>query len=349
MNNNNHVVIMAGGIGSRFWPMSTPECPKQFIDVMGCGRTLIQLTVDRFRGICDPKHVWVVTSEQYVSVVREQLPEIPVDNILAEPCRRNTAPCIAYVAWKIQQRHPDANIVVTPSDALVLNTVEFQRVISQALNFTAQGNAIVTIGIRPSRPETGYGYIAAGNQLPDSEICKVEQFKEKPNLEVAKSYLAAGNYLWNAGIFVWNVKTIVDSITAYQPDLAEIFNNIAPALYTPNEAEVIGNLFPTCPNISIDYAVMEKSPYIYVHPADFGWSDLGTWGSLHTHIEHDECGNATVGNVKLFDSSNCIVHAPQNRRVVVQGLDGYIVAEKDNTLLICKLDQEQRIKDFSAE
>jgi mannose-1-phosphate guanylyltransferase len=293
--------------------------------------------------------VWVVTSEQYVSVVREQLPEIPVDNILAEPCRRNTAPCIAYVAWKIQQRHPDANIVVTPSDALVLNTVEFQRVISQALDFTAQGNAIVTIGIRPSRPETGYGYIAAGNHLPDSEICKVEQFKEKPNLEVAKSYLAAGNYLWNAGIFVWNVKTIVDSITAYQPDLAEIFNNIAPALYTPNEAEVIGNLFPTCPNISIDYAVMEKSPYIYVHPADFGWSDLGTWGSLHTHIEHDECGNATVGNVKLFDSSNCIVHAPQNRRVVVQGLDGYIVAEKDNTLLICKLDQEQRIKDFSAE
>ena len=340
---------MAGGIGSRFWPMSTPECPKQFIDVMGCGRTLIQLTVDRFRGVCDPQHVWVVTSEQYVSVVKEQLPEIPADNILAEPCRRNTAPCIAYVAWKIQQRYPDANIVVTPSDALVLNTVEFQRVISQALNYTAQSNAIVTIGIRPSRPETGYGYIAAGTQLPDSEICKVDQFKEKPNLDTAKAYLAAGNYLWNAGIFVWNVNTIVSSISDYQPDLAEIFNNIAPSLYTPDETEVIARLFPTCPNISVDYAVMEKSPNIYVHPADFGWSDLGTWGSLHTHIEHDECGNATVGNVKLFDSSNCIVHAPQNRRVVVQGLDGYIVAEKDNTLLICKLDQEQRIKDFSAE
>lgn len=340
---------MAGGIGSRFWPMSTPECPKQFIDVMGCGRTLIQLTVDRFRGICDPEHVWVVTSEQYLSIVKEQLPEIPVDNILAEPCRRNTAPCIAYVAWKIQQRYPDANIVVTPSDALVLNTVEFQRVVSQALNFTAQSNAIVTIGIRPSRPETGYGYIAAGNQLPESEICKVEQFKEKPNLDTAKAYLAAGNYLWNAGIFVWNVNTIVSSISAYQPDLADIFNNIAPSLYTPAEAEVIANLFPTCPNISIDYAVMEKSPDIYVHPADFGWSDLGTWGSLHTHIAHDDAGNATVGNVKLFDSANCIVHAPQNRRVVVQGLDGYIVAEKDNTLLICKLDQEQRIKDFSAE
>ncbi len=340
---------MAGGIGSRFWPMSTPQCPKQFIDVMGCGQSLIQLTVARFKGICTPDHVWVVTSEQYLSIVREQLPDVPADNILAEPCRRNTAPCIAYVAWKIKQRYPHANIVVTPSDALVLDTVEFQRVITQSLNFTAQGNAIVTIGIKPSRPETGYGYIAAGSLVENSEICKVEQFKEKPNLEVAKSYLAAGNYLWNAGIFVWNVNTIIDSITAYQPDLAAIFNRIVPSLYTSAEQESIAELFPTCPNISIDYAVMEKSPNIYVHPADFGWSDLGTWGSLHTHIEHDANGNATVGNVTLFDSTHCIVHAPQNRRVVVQGLDGYIVAEKDNTLLICKLDQEQRIKDFSAE
>ena len=347
--NNNHIVIMAGGIGSRFWPMSTPQCPKQFIDVMGCGRSLIQLTVDRFRGICDPDHVWVVTSQQYVDIVQQQLPEIPADNILAEPCRRNTAPCIAYVAWKIQQRYPQANIVVTPSDALVMDTVEFRRVISQALDFTASSNAIVTIGIRPSRPETGYGYIAAGNAVENSEICKVEQFKEKPNLEVAKSYLEAGNYLWNAGIFVWNVNTIVNSIKAYQPDLAAIFDNLALSLYTSNEANAIEQLFPTCPNISIDYAVMEKSPYIYVHPADFGWSDLGTWGSLHTHIAHDSNGNATVGNVALFDSANCIVHVPQNRRVVVQGLDGYIVAEKDGTLLICRLADEQRIKDFSAE
>lgn len=349
MTNNNHVVIMAGGIGSRFWPMSTPECPKQFIDVMGCGRSLIQLTVDRFRGICDPSHVWVVTSQQYVDIVHQQLPEIPADNILAEPCRRNTAPCIAYVTWKIQQRYPQANIVVTPSDALVMNTDEFRRVISQALDFTASSNAIVTIGIRPSRPETGYGYIAAGCNVENSEICKVEQFKEKPNLDVAKSYLAAGNYLWNAGIFVWNVNTVVNSIKQYQPDLAAIFDNLTPALYTVDEADVIEKLFPTCPNISIDYAVMEKSPDIYVHPADFGWSDLGTWGSLHTHLSHDVNGNATVGNVRLFDSANCIVHVPQNRRVVVQGLDGYIVAEKDGTLLICRLSDEQRIKDFSAE
>lgn len=349
MSTNNHVVIMAGGIGSRFWPMSTPECPKQFIDVMGCGRTLIQLTVDRFRGVCDPSHVWVVTSEQYVSIVREQLPEIPAENILAEPCRRNTAPCIAYVAWKIQKQYKDANIVVTPSDALVLETEEFRRVMTQALNFTADSNAIVTIGIRPSRPETGYGYIAAGAAIENSEICKVEQFKEKPNLEVAKSYLAAGNYLWNAGIFVWNVNTVVNSIRAYQPELAEIFDKLTPSLYGAEEKAAINEYFPTCPNISIDYAVMEKSPNIYVHPADFGWSDLGTWGSLHTHLSHDENGNATVGNVRMFNSSNCIVHAPENRRVVVQGLDGYIVAEKDNTLLICRLDEEQRIKDFSAE
>ncbi len=340
---------MAGGIGSRFWPMSTPECPKQFIDVMGCGRSLIQLTVDRFRGVCDPQHVWVVTSQQYVDIVREQLPEIPLDNILAEPCRRNTAPCIAYVAWKIQQRYPQANIVVTPSDALVMDTAEFRRVISQALDFTANSNAIVTIGIRPSRPETGYGYIAAGETIDMSEICKVEQFKEKPNLEVAKSYLAAGNYLWNAGIFVWNVDTIVSSIRAYQPDLADIFDNLAPALYSHEETALIEQKFPTCPNISIDYAVMEKSPNIFVHPADFGWSDLGTWGSLHTHLTHDDNGNATVGNVAMFDSTGCIVHVPQNRRVVVQGLDGYIVAEKDGTLLICRLSDEQRIKDFSAE
>ncbi len=349
MNTQNHVVIMAGGIGSRFWPMSTPECPKQFIDVMGCDRTLLQLTVDRFRGVCVPEHVWVVTSEQYVSIVQEQLPEVPVDNILAEPCRRNTAPCIAYVAWKIKKRYPDANIVVTPSDALVLDTEEFRRVICQALDFTAQSSNIVTIGICPSRPETGYGYIAAGTQLDNNEISKVNEFKEKPNLEVAKSYLAAGNYFWNAGIFVWNVNTIIDSITRYQPDIADIFNRIAPAYYTDEEKRVVNELFPQCNGISIDYAVMEKSPDIYVHPADFGWSDLGTWGSLHTHLAHDEQGNATVGNVAMYESKNCIVHTPQNRRVIVQGLDGYIVAEKDNTLLICKLSEEQRIKDFSAE
>lgn len=349
MNNRNHVVIMAGGIGSRFWPMSTPECPKQFIDVMGCGRSLLQLTVDRFSGVCPPSHVWVVTSGQYVSIVREQLPEVPQDNILAEPCRRNTAPCIAYVAWKIQARFPDANIVVTPSDALVLDPVEYRRVISEALDFTSGSHSIVTIGIQPNRPETGYGYIAAGMQYPDSSLYKVDEFKEKPSLAVAQSYLQAGNYYWNAGIFVWNVRTIVDSITAYRPALAEIFNRMAPAFYTDSEVDTVNELFPQCENISIDYAVMEKSPDIYVMPADFGWSDLGTWGSLHTHLEHDEQGNAAVGNVAMYDSRNCVVHVPENRRVVVQGLDGYIVAEKDNTLLICRLSDEQRIKEFSAE
>lgn len=349
MKNRNHVVIMAGGIGSRFWPMSTPECPKQFIDVMGCGRSLLQLTVDRFSGVCDPSHVWVVTSGQYLPLVREQLPEIPLDNILAEPCRRNTAPCIAYVAWKIQTRFPDANIVVTPSDALVLNPVEYRRIISEALGFTSDSNSIVTIGIRPSRPETGYGYIAAGMQFPGSALYKVNEFKEKPSLAVAQSYLQAGNYYWNAGIFVWNVRTIVSSITAYQPQLADIFNRIAPAFYTEEEPAVVNKLFPQCENISIDYAVMEKSPDIYVLPADFGWSDLGTWGSLHTHLEHDQQGNASVGNVAMYDSSNCVVHVPQKRRVVIQGLDGYIVAEKDDTLLICRLSEEQRIKEFSVE
>ncbi len=349
MNNRNHVVIMAGGIGSRFWPMSTPERPKQFIDVMGCGRSLLQLTVDRFSGVCPPDHIWVVTSEQYVPLVQEQLPDVPTCNILAEPCRRNTAPCIAFVGWKIRKHFPDANIVVTPSDALVLDPVEYRRIISVALDFTADSNAIVTIGIRPNRPETGYGYIAAGDRLSGTDICKVLQFKEKPTLEVAKSYIAAGNYFWNAGIFVWNVNTIVDSITRYCPALAAIFDELQAYYYTPAEEEAVKSLFPQCENISIDYAVMEKSRDIFVLPADFGWSDLGTWGSLHTHLSHDANGNAMVGNVKMYDSKNCVVHVPEERKVIIQGLDGYIVAEKDDTILICQLSEEQRIKEFSAE
>ena len=219
---DNHVVIMAGGIGSRFWPMSTPECPKQFIDVMGCGRSLIQLTADRFDGVCPRENMWVVTSEKYIDIVREQLPEIPESNILAEPCARNTAPCIAFACWKIKKKHPNANIVVTPSDALVIDTSEFRRVMEKALRFTDDGSAIVTIGIRPTRPETGYGYIQAAEQINGTEIYKVDAFKEKPDVETAKEYVAHGSYFWNAGIFVWNVNTITDAIRKFTPDLAAI-------------------------------------------------------------------------------------------------------------------------------
>lgn len=340
---------MAGGIGSRFWPMSTPECPKQFIDVMGCGRSLIQLTADRFDGVCPRENMWVVTSEKYIDIVREQLPEIPESNILAEPCARNTAPCIAFACWKIKKKHPRANIVVTPSDALVIDTGEFRRVMEKALRFTDDSSAIVTIGIRPTRPETGYGYIAAANQLQtDKEIYTVDAFKEKPDKETAEKYLAEGNYFWNAGIFVWNVRTITSVMRVYAPGIAQIFDRIFPDFYTEKENETIKKLFPICESISIDYAVMEKAEAIYVLPASFGWSDLGTWGALRGLLPQDKSGNATVGaDIRLYDSKNCIVHASEEKRVVVQGLDGYIIAEKDNTLLICKLEEEQRIKEFS--
>ena len=344
---------MAGGIGSRFWPMSSPEMPKQFIDVLGCGRTLIQLTVDRFKDVCLPEYFWVVTSAKYAEIVKEQLPEVPVDHILLEPCRRNTAPCIAYVSWKIKVRNPKANIVVTPSDHVVMNVREFARVVTSAMKFTADSDAIVTLGMKANRAETGYGYIEAELSMAcpsNKEIYRVDAFREKPDLATAERYLQRNNYFWNAGIFVWNVNTIVNAIRVYQPAMARVFERLLPYYYTDKEQEMVDELFPTCENISVDYAVMEKADEIYVFPASFGWSDLGTWGSLHENSKRDAHNNVCIGsNIKMYESRNCIVHTTQEKKVVVQGLDGYIVAEKDNTLLVCRLTEEQRIKDFSAE
>lgn len=345
----NHIVIMAGGIGSRFWPMSTPEYPKQFIDVMGVGKSLIQLTVERFKDICPKENFWVVTSEKYVDIVKEQLPQIPAQHILAEPEARNTAPCIAYACWKIRKEFPQANIVVTPSDALVIDTAEFARCIAVALEKTADSQAIVTLGMMPTRPETGYGYIAAQGEADAKGICKVEAFKEKPDVETAKGYLAAGNYFWNAGIFVWNADTITNAIRRYAPQIAGVMDELEPALFTDKEAEELKRLFPTCEKISIDYAVMEKAEDIFVLPAEFGWSDLGSWGSLRTLLPQDEAGNAKVGGrVDMYNCRNCVVHAAEEKRVVLEGLDGYIVAEKDGRLLVCRLSEEQRIKEFAA-
>lgn len=345
----NHIVIMAGGIGSRFWPMSTSEYPKQFIDVMGVGKSLIQLTVERFKDICPKENFWVVTSEKYVDIVKEQLPQIPAQHILAEPEARNTAPCIAYACWKIRKEFPQANIVVTPSDALVIDTAEFTRCIAVALEKTADSQAIVTLGMMPTRPETGYGYIAAQGEADAKGICKVEAFKEKPDVETAKGYLAAGNYFWNAGIFVWNVDTITNAIRRYAPQIAGVMDELEPSLFTDKEAEELKRLFPTCEKISIDYAVMEKAEDIFVLPAEFGWSDLGSWGSLRTLLPQDEAGNAKVGGrVDMYNCRNCVVHATEHRQVVLEGLEGYIVAEKDGRLLVCRLSEEQRIKDFAA-
>ncbi len=335
---------MAGGVGSRFWPLSTPEYPKQFIDILGCGRTLIQLTVDRFKGICPTSNFWVVTNAAYVDIIKKQLPEIPAEHILAEPAARNTAPCIAWACWSIKKEDPNANVVVTPADAVVMNPEEFRRVIANALKFTDSNNAIVTIGIKPSRPETGYGYVEASNVV-SGEICKVNAFKEKPDHETAEKYLKAGYYLWNAGIFVWNIDTITDSILKYKPNIAADMEKIA----TTGD---VANNFPQCEKISIDFAVMEPAAadgLVYTHPADFGWSDLGNWASLHDKLNKDVNGNGIVGNIKLYECNNCVVHAEDAKKVVLQGLDGYIMSEKNGQILVCKRNEEQRIREFSAE
>lgn len=347
---NNHLVIMAGGIGSRFWPMSTEERPKQFIDVLGVGRTLIQMTLDRFRGICPIENVWIVTNERYADLVHEQLPDVPVDHILQEPCRRNTAPCIAYVSWRIKMTDPKANVVVSPSDHIVTNVDEFRRVITSCLKFAGETDAVVTLGMKPTRPETGYGYIQAdltSNSPRNREIYRVDQFKEKPDLETAKHYISEHNFFWNAGIFVWSVETIVNALRVYAPRINNIFERIQNVMDTPQEQETINKVYPDCDNISIDYAVMENAEEIFVFPADFGWSDLGTWGSLLLQSQRDMYGNGLIGkNIHTFECRNCVVHTTQEKKVILQGLDGYIVAEHDDTLLVCKLSEEQRIKQF---
>ena len=345
---NTHVVIMAGGIGSRLWPLSTPEMPKQFIDVVGVGKTLIQMTLDRFRPVCEANHFWVVTSEKYVDTVKAQIPEIPEDQILAEPQARNTAPCIAYACWKLAAKFPGANIVVTPADALVLNTDLFASTIAKALAFTNESDAIVTVGITPSRPETGYGYIYAPQAVKGS-IAKVSEFKEKPDLEKAEAYLKDGHYFWNAGIFVWNVSTIIREMRSYAPQIAGIMDSLSPSFYTPSEPQELQRLFPTCEKISIDYAVMEKSDKIHVIAEDLLWSDLGSWGAIKAHIPSDGDGNSVVGDdVRLFDCKGCIVHAASLKTVIAEGLEGYIIAESKDKLVICRLSEEQHIKEYSA-
>ena len=349
----NHVVIMAGGVGSRFWPMSTAECPKQFIDVLGCGKSLLQLTVDRFAGICPVENIWVLTSEKYAPMVKEQLPMILESNILKEPCRRNTAPCIAYAAWKIKKRFPNANMVVTPSDHFVADVQEFQRVIKSSLNFVADSDAILTLGIKPTRPETGFGYIEAvlgSSSLMNKEVFRVDSFKEKPALEIAKAYIAKNNFYWNSGIFIWNVSTIVNAFRIYQSPIASVFESLMPYYYTAQEQEMVNKVFPDCRSISVDYAIMERADEIFVFPVNFGWSDLGTWMSLYCNVPKDVNGNAALGvEAKFADSHNCVVNTTGMKSVVVIGVNDCIVSENDGNLLVCRMSEEDRIKEFSEE
>ena len=350
MNENNYLVILAGGAGSRFWPISSEELPKQFLDILGCGRTLIQLTLERFNGLIPKENVWVVTAEKYREIVMEQLPEIPSGNILCEPCRRNTAPCICYVSWKIKKLNTKANIVVSPSDHLVVDIQAFQSAIDDSLSFAAETDAVVTLGLKPTRPETGYGYIKADLTYSSSRkhnIFRVDEFKEKPTLEVAKEYIQSPNYLWNSGIFIWNVNTIMNAFRVYEPEVSSIFEGLMPYYGTDKEQNKIDESYPQCKNISVDYAILEKAEEIFVFPASFSWSDLGTWNSLREQSDMDKYGNVCIGdNIKLYDTYNTIVHTCNKKEVIVEGLDGYVVAEKEGKLLVCRLSEEQRIKLF---
>lgn len=352
-NNHNHIVIMAGGVGSRIWPMSVENKPKQFIDVLGVGRSLLQLTYDRFKGLCPNENVWIVTNKKYDAWIKEQLPEVPAENILLEPCRRNTAPCIAYVSWHIKAKDPKANLVITPSDHIVMDTAEFRRVITQCLKFTSETDAILTLGMKPNRPETAYGYIQAdlsSSSPRNKEIFRIDTFREKPDLQTAQKYIQQNNFFWNAGIFIWSVSTIVNAFRIYSPAISKIFENMLSIYDTDKEQEMIDLHYPECENISVDYAIMEKAEEIFVCPASFGWSDLGSWSSLYMHTRHDLYGNSLIGpDINVYDTHNCMIHTTQEKKVVVQGLDDYIVAEKDNLLLICKISEEQRIRQFSGD
>ncbi len=347
---NNYCVIMAGGVGSRFWPVSRTERPKQFIDILGVGQTLIQMTFLRFRKICPAENIFVVTNAIYKDLVLEQLPELTENQVLCEPAMRNTAPCVAYANYKINEINPDALIVVAPSDHIILKEDEFVNDINIALKAAAQNDSLLTLGIKPSRPDTGYGYIqyieeSSFETVP--EIKKVKTFTEKPNLEIARSFLASGDFLWNSGIFVWSLKSIMKAFKKHLDDVDSLFAKGTGKYNTAAETEFIEETYAVCKNISIDYGIMEKADNVYVLPVDFGWSDLGTWGSLYMLRQKDEQGNSVIGrNVMLYDTENCIVHMPEDKLVVLQGLNDYIVVEDNNTLLICRKEDEQKIRQF---
>ncbi len=353
MNTHTYSVIMAGGIGSRFWPMSRTNNPKQFLDILGTGKTLIQQTYERMLRFTPKGQVYIVTNVQYRDLVKEQLPDVGNDQILLEPARRNTAPCVAYAGYKIHGLDPEANIVVAPSDHLILKEDEFVRVIDLALETTANNDVLLTLGIRPDRPDTGYGYVQFNEDqtLGNKEVCKVKTFTEKPSPDLAKKFLESGDFLWNSGIFIWSAGSIIKSFSSHLPEIGQLFGEKKELLNTSRERSFISRIYPSCKNISIDYGIMEKARNVYTLPAEFGWSDLGTWGSLYTHLEHDGDGNATVGgtNVMLYDSRRNMISTSGEKLVVIQGLEDFIVVNTVNTLLICKKEDEQMIKHFVAD
>lgn len=350
MNQHQYVAIMAGGIGSRFWPMSRTNHPKQFLDILGTGKTLIQQTYDRYKKIVSAENIYVVTSQEYVSKVLEQLPEMDKANVLSEPSRKNTAPCVAYISFKLAQKDPHATLIVAPADHLVLEIDEFIRTTKTALGFVEHINALLTLGIKPTYPNTGYGYIQHDTVMAAPEVYKVKTFTEKPNLELARTFLASGDFLWNAGIFFWKVKNIITAFEKHLPEMHELFHAEKEKLNTAEESAMIEQVYPLCTNISIDFGIMEKAENVFVMPASFGWSDLGTWNSAWENMEKDYLLNAVAGKkVMVVDATKCVVHVPDNKLVVLQGLDDFIVVDTNDVLLVCKKENEQEIKSYVAE
>ncbi|MDR3252889.1 MAG: mannose-1-phosphate guanylyltransferase [Tannerella sp.] len=348
---DDYCVIMGGGIGSRFWPFSRENFPKQFLDFFGVGQSLLQMTVDRFAKIIPVEHIYVVTNERYAGLVREQLPQLRDSQILLEPTRRNTAPCIAYAAYHIRACNPAANIVVAPSDHLILKEGEFLTAISEGLDFIRKNEALLTLGIKPSRPETGYGYIQSTGKITD-QFAKVKTFTEKPDAELAEVFMNSGEFFWNSGIFLWNINAIINAFRMFLPEISARFDLGEDKFGTPDEQDFINTNYPYCPNISIDYGIMEKADNVYMQCVDFGWADLGTWGSLFDIAPRDEGNNAVLNNTRamLYGCENNIVSlGDRTRLAVIQGLKDYIVAENGNVLMICPKEDEHRVKQYIAD
>jgi mannose-1-phosphate guanylyltransferase len=345
MNKNLYVVLMAGGVGVRFWPYSRNSKPKQFLDVLGTGKTLIQSTFERFLPICPLENIFVVTHEEHASIVKEQLPGLSPGQILTEPMRKNTGACIAYASYKIQQLNPEAVIVVTPSDHLILKENQFLDVVKKAVDQARADDKLITIGIQPTRPETGYGYIQYHTEKSFAK--KVKTFTEKPELALAKKFIESGDFVWNAGIFIWSVKAIVKAIQLYMPETAEVFEEIKSKLVTPQEKEAIGAAYPQCKSVSIDYGVMEKASNVYVCLGDFSWSDLGSWASIHEISPKDADNNVIRANALTYDVRNCMIKGSDNSKlIVVQGLSGYLVGEFGNVIIVCEKDKEEQFRRF---
>ena len=351
MNKNHYVAIIAGGIGSRFWPKSRVGYPKQFLDILNTGKTLIQQTFERFERFVPRENIFVVTSVEYTKIVKEQLPQIPEENIVAEPSRKNTAPCIAYISFKVANKNPEATLIIAPADHLILDGDTFEQTCQTATNFVENNDALVTLGIKPTYPNTGYGYIQYESESAvENNLFRVRTFTEKPNLELAKTFLLSGDFLWNAGIFIWRAETIIGMFEKYQPELHDIFASEKEKYNTPQEKEAIERMYPLCSSISIDYAVMEKADNVYVIPSSFGWSDLGTWASAYDNLEKDYLGNAIAGDkIMVIDSTQCMISASHDKLLVLQGLNDFIVVDTNDVLLICRKDKEQEIKEYVAE